>query len=400
MRKFIFITLILTISTIWAVRFYHDTRTVQLRVDDQYPGGFVEFSHKYRDFLWRSFIGMKLSEGIIYYGRAYDVAECPLSESNLWHYSDLEFENFWDVKYDTLTASDSTDSIVIDSIFLGVESHYSFAIAPIDPPIIIDQWVNSKHSNENYINVRWIINNVGSVPYEHIPILIFADFDMPTADPRDDIPFLIDGHYAAGIQANNMDSICAGIVLLSQFDSVFMVNTLDWFIWDAVGWRTVEDLEGLIDGDFWFESPNCSTRPCKTWIDSLIGDVGVGFVVNIPHLHSDEACTIDFAFVAAGTPETLISIIAEIDSAMITEHVFHKPEEFSLATYPNPFNSSCLITAPKGSVIEIYDLSGKFIVEGIAPMTWHPTINISTGMYFVRAIQANRSTVRKVIYLK
>jgi len=81
-----------------------------------------------------------------------------------------------------------------------------------------------------------------------------------------------------------------------------------------------------------------------------------------------------------------------------------------LSVFPNPFNSSCIITAPSGAKIEIYDLKGRLISKGIQPFTesqgkrtfiWQPDETIQSGVYIVKAtMEDGRQRVKRVVLVK
>jgi len=87
------------------------------------------------------------------------------------------------------------------------------------------------------------------------------------------------------------------------------------------------------------------------------------------------------------------------------------PTNFTLNVSPNPFNSSCRITAPENAQIEIYDLQGNVVgANGVRPMLyapmnrtfiWKPDESISSGIYLVRVTAMNGNCVTKrILYLK
>ena len=98
--------------------------------------------------------------------------------------------------------------------------------------------------------------------------------------------------------------------------------------------------------------------------------------------------------------------------------------------YPNPFNSSCVITAPKGAAVEIYDLRGKVMCD-LSPLSsnsflpeekgeqpsprgegalksagegvfiWQPDESVPSGIYLVRAVfDDGRVAAKRIVYLR
>jgi hypothetical protein len=105
----------------------------------------------------------------------------------------------------------------------------------------------------------------------------------------------------------------------------------------------------------------------------------------------------------------------------ISEHF--TPQKFAISVSPNPFNSSCAISAPTGAKIEICDLrgglvgrfdkltdrSGNPVIEPVEmtdnrlPMTeyiWTPEKEIGSGIYFVRVKIGEQTITKRVVYLR
>ncbi len=109
------------------------------------------------------------------------------------------------------------------------------------------------------------------------------------------------------------------------------------------------------------------------------------------------------------------------DTLGIIERV-NKPEDIAIEVFPNPFNSSCRITAPAGSKIEIYNLQGKLVWESQSQMdrlkkdeetfssrgdgftvrsfVWQPDKSIGSGVYLVKVSFGKWKLSKKVVYLK
>jgi hypothetical protein len=102
----------------------------------------------------------------------------------------------------------------------------------------------------------------------------------------------------------------------------------------------------------------------------------------------------------------------EEESATYDEEGNQLPEDFILRAYPNPFNSTTIITYKnlKGGEIEIYNITGQKIrtfktakiKEG--QMEWDARDalgnKVSSGIYFARARAPQKSNTLKLIYLK
>jgi len=88
----------------------------------------------------------------------------------------------------------------------------------------------------------------------------------------------------------------------------------------------------------------------------------------------------------------------------VIEEIQSNPSLFSISIIPNPFNSSCKISAPAGSTLEIFDISGKLIRTIKMKSTeelWQPEPFISSGIYLVRTTtKTGRSLTKRIVYLK
>lgn len=88
-----------------------------------------------------------------------------------------------------------------------------------------------------------------------------------------------------------------------------------------------------------------------------------------------------------------------------------RPLEFSLQTYPNPFNASINIEAPLAENIEIFDIRGHKVadlsdkLDGLqnAGVTWDGTSNnvpLPSGIYYVRARRNDSEIIQRVVLLR
>ena len=77
------------------------------------------------------------------------------------------------------------------------------------------------------------------------------------------------------------------------------------------------------------------------------------------------------------------------------------PDELSVSVSPNPFNSSCRISAPKNAIVEIFDINGRCIAEfGGGDQIWKPEASVGSGIYLVRAKIGDKNITKRIVYLK
>ncbi len=107
--------------------------------------------------------------------------------------------------------------------------------------------------------------------------------------------------------------------------------------------------------------------------------------------------------------------------AEIEEKLMQKPRALSINVFPNPFNSSCVISVETQNLaslptIAIYDLRGNVVgANGVRPIDegrmpyaptnrtfiWTPAQSIASGLYLVRATMEDGGTITKrIVYLK
>ena len=108
----------------------------------------------------------------------------------------------------------------------------------------------------------------------------------------------------------------------------------------------------------------------------------------------------------------------------IKDTEYGKPHALSLTAFPNPFNSSCAITAPAGAEVEIYDLRGTLRLRSVPDdnrslsggcraesrqaettdtraFIWTPAQTIASGIYLVRARTDDGNCVTKrIVYIR
>jgi len=78
-----------------------------------------------------------------------------------------------------------------------------------------------------------------------------------------------------------------------------------------------------------------------------------------------------------------------------------RPTNISIFVSPNPFNSSCRISAPVNAIVEIFDINGRSIAEfDGGDQIWRPEASVGSGIYLVRAKIGGNNITKRVVYLK
>ncbi len=102
-----------------------------------------------------------------------------------------------------------------------------------------------------------------------------------------------------------------------------------------------------------------------------------------------------------------------VDTASIhSEEQWKIPQQISISVSPNPFNSMCKITIFGGDctpkVLRIFDISGNLLLQqynhnsnnDMWNVIWQPTQNVSSGIYLVEVLSAEKNGFCKIIHLK
>ena len=109
--------------------------------------------------------------------------------------------------------------------------------------------------------------------------------------------------------------------------------------------------------------------------------------------------------------QELIRSIRKNYLSVDSENVHSVPNDYSLKSYPNPFNSSLniQINVPKDELIsiDIFDIRGRevdgivnqFLIKGDYTFTWQAKEHRS-GLYFIRSISQSAVVSQKVLLLK
>ncbi len=92
----------------------------------------------------------------------------------------------------------------------------------------------------------------------------------------------------------------------------------------------------------------------------------------------------------------------ELISDAVWNEIDEETADASVYVYPNPFSKSCRILAPQNTErVEIYNLCGELINSLYdPPFTWNADIDLSDGLYIVKAHQEHSILTTKAIFRK
>ena len=121
----------------------------------------------------------------------------------------------------------------------------------------------------------------------------------------------------------------------------------------------------------------------------------VNFAEFVDTIPGDSAITITQTDMPA--PSVLFLRLNKLPPTRVREH----PDKTArISALPNPFNSQCIIYAPAGSIVEIYNLTGKLIKTlNTPPYVWSPDNTVPSGIYFARIKHRSGINERTIIML-
>ncbi|RKZ34113.1 hypothetical protein DRQ33_02860 [bacterium] len=284
---------------------------------------------------------------------------------------------------------DSVDLFqLITPVKIGIESD-TFGMAKIHYIVV------NNHYESHAVGIKLLVDAViGTGPLRDRPE-IHTDETVSSLSQTYCFPSIPTYWWGADNDSFSTSTVFARGIL-KQLDA----TTPDYFIiGDQAGlWRHIWVCTGCSDSEWWIETfPGYAT-----------GDV---------------------AFLLQWDPQ---SVSAEDTIDWITYYGFYNttssvkesnlPTEYSIDAFPNPFNSSCAITAPAGAKIELYDLRGNVIATSFdadAPLSplirgtnerakrasrgfvWCPDESIPSGIYLMKATTKDGLTITKrIVYLK
>lgn len=394
-------------------RYYHETGTTILRVDETYPGALVE--HRLvatgADNLFRAFIAFGDAYGQYAYGSAHEYP--PLSEGTFTLYEPpspddpdtLQIYEF----YDTVAV---IDSYMVDTTWVYdttynynlTESQTHFFFEDTAMGILVDQHITSYYDTTGKIFAEYIFENTGDATLSNLNVVMFYDGDVPDWGYRDDYPFSIDYLDAVAVRdGSESNGVCSGFCALHP-DTVSQPG--GWFEWvDTLATSDTMNMVSLLNDE--------PEWPADSEI--IPGDWSVYQMWNYGDLAPGESDTLHIAFIAHdSTGFDSLAAEARGDSVIsaIEEPIATRPERLKISIAPNPFNSSCKIMLPEmpkseaklriyamdGRIVRTYKLSGNSN-EIVWDARSESGKTLSSGVYLVRYLVAGvtRSTAKAIL---
>ncbi|MCD6531880.1 T9SS type A sorting domain-containing protein [bacterium] len=165
-----------------------------------------------------------------------------------------------------------------------------------------------------------------------------------------------------------------------------------------------------IPGDFVRDSTTCIVCVDSTWEPKWVEDIYDPriehlFFITPPLIEVNESTYIGVGPAKVLFDSTRICFIKLVHSDTTSGVVETTPTSITFSAYPNPFNSSVVISAPVGSKISIYDINGQMVLpprlmKG-SHLEWQPSKTLPSGIYIVKVHLRQGATITgRIIYLK
>ena len=166
---------------------------------------------------------------------------------------------------------------------------------------------------------------------------------------------------------------------------------------------------------YWFDGVSYLIRLDSLWNELWVQEISdpsinrICWLKKIIQLPDSSYLAVGTATVPEDTYHVCLVNLHRRDTKVMLEQ---KPEKlFIISIFPNPFNSSCAITAPSEAAIEIFDLNGKCVEAGLAPAQhqgdrksrpyiWRPDESITSGVYLIRATKGGETITKRAVLMK
>lgn len=345
-------------------RYYHETGSAILRVDENFPGAFVE--HRTvstgADNLFRAFLAFGDASGKYAYGSAHQYP--PLSEGTFTLAEPpsplppeaLQIEEF----FDTVEVIDShtVDSIwVYDTTYVYnlTESRTRFFYEDTAFGISVEQFVTAYYDTISAFYVDFIFTNTGSSTLSDLKTVFFYEGDVPEGGYRDDYPFSVGYLDAAAVRdGSEANGICSGFCALHP-DTMPQLGA--WFNWvDTLAEPDTANIISLLEND-------------PEWPVSISpGDWAVYAMWDFGDLHAGATDTLRIALIAqdsTGFDSLAAYVRGDSVQSAVEDYAISFPEHHNISIAPNPFNSACEILVPEipagDASLEIFSMDGRIV---------------------------------------
>jgi len=256
--------------------------------------------------------------------------------------------------------------------------------------------------NYKFIDIEFVITNIGNAPLSDLRAALFCDWDLPLTSGADDIVGYDDALSLGYIQ-DNPTGLCMGIRSLTSAACSYRAinNQVDF----AGGFSDSQKVQ-FISGGF------------AHTVDNVPGNYSHLIAVGPYDIAAGDSEVVAFAFVVG---DSLADIREQAGQAFrmypgltgIGNDIDNLPRNIETSqNYPNPFNNNTTIEVKSTTPTHllIYDITGRQVkslfVErpGLSKIIWDGTNqkneSVSTGVYFYRLADEPSANVRKMMLLK
>ena len=396
-RGIIIFILLVSVLCFAQRRYYHENTTSILRVDENYPGAFVE--HRFiptgADNLFRAFLAFGDESGAFAYGSAHEYP--PLSASTFVNRAEISpstpdtFQIY--EFYDTVMVIDShyvDTHWVHDTSYIAnlAESRTVFTYEDTLFGIRVEQTVTASYDTLPAFFVRFIFTNTRPTAINGLKTAFFYDGDVPDWGYRDDYPFDVGYLDAVAVRDGSEENgVCSGFCALHPNSGP---SRGAWFEWvDTTNSSDTASIIALLnDPPFW---PTGTITP-GDWSVYAIWDFG-----NLPAGAVDSLRIALIVHDSTGFDSLAANVRGDTVHAFVDEFAEIRPEHIQISIAPNPFNSACEIASPRlphaETSLEIFSMDGRtvrtFELTGSTKKTlWDARDesgnNLPSGIYLIR----------------
>ncbi len=223
---------------------------------------------------------------------------------------------------------------------------------------------------------------------------VYTPEDLVLFIPSDTIPGIFLFPYTRPIQFENsilFKSITHDYAFAVKCDSTGLTVTYDslFLEWDYV--------DGYISDSIIYEFRND-----KLFAHKMNEDFTIHETLDSLKLASGNILQIgDYLYVSTNYGLAIVDI-SDLTNIEETDAKTVLPVNLNISTYPNPFNSECLIHGPESAEISIMSIDGRSIEKLTLDKTgfghWSPSEEIATGVYLIKSKENGQTA--KAVFIK